>query len=169
VGFGSTIAARLVRDHPEVFCAYVAAGQIADRRSVRETTAYVHAMAQAKGDAAALAALDLAGPDPFADTPYDPKKIDAWTRGSAPFRPRAKAFPRPRPLGSASAARHSEAMATRYVIRRDATGFTVADSFTGEALVLAMDPQTGLSEKDAQHLAELLNRRSDQGDRALHQ
>jgi pimeloyl-ACP methyl ester carboxylesterase len=93
VGFGSTIAARLVRDHPELFCAYVAAGQIADRRIVRETTAvaYVHAMAKAKGDSAALADLDFAGPDPFADTPNDPKKIDAWTRGSAPFRPREPA------------------------------------------------------------------------------
>jgi hypothetical protein len=58
-------------------------------------------------------------------------------------------------------------MASRYVIRRDASGFTVADNFTGEPLILAMDPQTGLSEEDARHLADLFNRRSEQGDRAL--
>jgi hypothetical protein len=58
-------------------------------------------------------------------------------------------------------------MAKRYVIRKDASGYTVADNFTGEPLVLAMDPQTGLSEEDARHLAELFNRRAEQGDRAL--
>jgi hypothetical protein len=60
-------------------------------------------------------------------------------------------------------------MADRYVIRKDPSGFTVADNFTGEPLVLAMDPQTGLTEDDAQHLADLFNKRAKQGDRALHQ
>jgi hypothetical protein len=59
--------------------------------------------------------------------------------------------------------------ATRYIVRRDATGFTVTDNYTGEPLVLAMDPQTGLPEEDAQHLADLFNKRAAQGDRALHQ
>jgi hypothetical protein len=58
-------------------------------------------------------------------------------------------------------------MASRYVIRRDSAGFTVADNFTGEPLVLAMDPQTGLSEEDAEHLAALFNKRAQQGDRAI--
>jgi hypothetical protein len=58
-------------------------------------------------------------------------------------------------------------MASRYVIRKDASGFTVADNFIGEPLVLAMDPQTGLSEKDAQHLAALFNKRVEGGDRAI--
>jgi hypothetical protein len=58
-------------------------------------------------------------------------------------------------------------MADRYIIRRDPTGYTVADNFTGEPMVLAMDPQTGLSEDDARHLAELFNKRAEQGDRAL--
>jgi hypothetical protein len=62
---------------------------------------------------------------------------------------------------------HPAGMAARYVIRRDATGFTVADNFTGEPLILAMDAQTGLSKEDARHLAELFNRRTEQGDRAL--
>jgi phage terminase large subunit-like protein len=60
-------------------------------------------------------------------------------------------------------------MATRYVIRKDASGFTVADNFTGEPLVLAMDPQTGLSEEVARHLADLFNKRAEQGERAIQQ
>jgi hypothetical protein len=60
-------------------------------------------------------------------------------------------------------------MADRYMIRRDPAGFTVADNSTGEPLVLAMDPQTGLTEKDAEHLAALFNKRAEQGDRALQQ
>jgi pimeloyl-ACP methyl ester carboxylesterase len=90
VSFGSTLAARLAHDHPDRYSAYVAAGQIADRRRVREMTsiAYVRGLAEAKGDNAALADLDVAGPHPFSDTPRDPKKIEAWNRGATPFRPR---------------------------------------------------------------------------------
>lgn len=58
-------------------------------------------------------------------------------------------------------------MTTRYAIRRDASGYTVADNFTGEPLVLAMHPQTGLSEEDARHLAELFNKRAEQGEPAI--
>lgn len=58
-------------------------------------------------------------------------------------------------------------MAKRFVIRRDPSGYTVADNCTGEPLLLAMDPQTGLSEEDAQHLAALFNKRAEQGDREI--
>ena len=58
-------------------------------------------------------------------------------------------------------------MDTRYAIRRDASGYTVADNFTGEPLLLAMHPQTGLSEEDARHLAKLFNKRAEQGERAI--
>ena len=58
-------------------------------------------------------------------------------------------------------------MAIRYAIRKDASGYTVADNFTGEPLMLAMHPQTGLSEKDARHLAELFNDRAEQSERAI--
>ena len=93
VSFGSTIAARLARDHPELYSAYVAAGQIADPRAVREITSieYVRALARARGDQAALADLEIAGTQLFRETPRDPKKIEAWMRGSAPFRPRVPA------------------------------------------------------------------------------
>ena len=33
----------------------------------------------------------IAGSHPFSETPRDPRKIDAWLRGSAPFRPRVPA------------------------------------------------------------------------------
>jgi hypothetical protein len=56
-------------------------------------------------------------------------------------------------------------MADRYVIRKDATGYTVADNLTGGPLVLAMDPQTGLSQEDARHFVALFNRRDEQGER----
>jgi pimeloyl-ACP methyl ester carboxylesterase len=89
-GFGTTIAARLVRDHPDRYSAYVANGQIADPRIVREgaAVAYVRDLAKTKADRTALADLDFAGPHPFNETPRDPKKVEAWMRGSAPFRPR---------------------------------------------------------------------------------
>ena len=58
-------------------------------------------------------------------------------------------------------------MADRYGIRKDPTGYTVTDKLTGEPLILAMDPQTGLSEADALHLAELFNRSATQDDLAL--
>jgi len=93
LSFGSTLGARLARDHPDRYSAYVAAGQIADRRIVREAAAiaYVRGLAEARGDRAALHELDIAGPHPFSETPRDPTKIEGWMRGSAPFRPRVPA------------------------------------------------------------------------------
>jgi pimeloyl-ACP methyl ester carboxylesterase len=89
-GFGSTLAAQLVRQHPERYSAYVAAGQIADPRVARESEAvrYLRELATAKGDKATLADLALAGPHPFADNPRDPSKIDAFRRAYARYRPR---------------------------------------------------------------------------------
>jgi hypothetical protein len=55
----------------------------------------------------------------------------------------------------------------RYVIRPDREGYSVCDLWTGGAAVIAMTPQTGLSQQDAKHTADLLNRRAEQGDRAV--
>ena len=60
-------------------------------------------------------------------------------------------------------------MSPRYTIHPDRQGFSVTDSWTGQPAVIAMDPQTGLSKDDAEHLVALLNKRAAQGDRALHQ
>ncbi len=48
-------------------------------------------------------------------------------------------------------------MFDRYVIRPDSHGFSVIEVATGAAAVIAMAPQRGLSQEDAEHLAGLLN------------
>ncbi|HVI31046.1 hypothetical protein [Phenylobacterium sp.] len=60
-------------------------------------------------------------------------------------------------------------MTDRYRIRPDREGFTVYDLWTGEAAVIAMAPQTGLSREDADHTAALLNLRARRGERAVFQ
>lgn len=57
----------------------------------------------------------------------------------------------------------------RYGVRADRAGFCVFDLWTGEAAVIAMVPQTGLSREDADHTADLLNRRARGGERHLRQ
>lgn len=57
----------------------------------------------------------------------------------------------------------------RFAIRRDRTGWTVFEVWTGEPAVIALVPQTGLSEEDARHTADLLNRRARGGDRSMRQ
>jgi len=55
----------------------------------------------------------------------------------------------------------------RFALRPDRSGWTVYEVWTGEPAVIAMVSQTGLSEEDAQHTADLLNRRSRNGDRSM--
>jgi hypothetical protein len=57
----------------------------------------------------------------------------------------------------------------RFAIRRDRTAWSVYEIWTGEPAVIALVPQTGLSQEDAQHTADLLNRRARGGDRSLRQ
>lgn len=58
-------------------------------------------------------------------------------------------------------------MLERFVIREGREGFRVIDIWTGEVAIIAMTPQDELSEADAQHTAELLNRRAANGDRTV--
>lgn len=58
-------------------------------------------------------------------------------------------------------------MSERYVIRPDRDGYSVCDIWTGEPAVIAMTPQTGLTQEDAEHTAGLLNRRATAGDRSV--
>jgi len=58
-------------------------------------------------------------------------------------------------------------MIERFGVRPDSQGYSVFDIWTGEPAVIAMTPQSGLSEEDAQHTAELLNRRSSGADRQV--
>jgi hypothetical protein len=55
----------------------------------------------------------------------------------------------------------------RFVIRPDRAGFSVIDIWTGEPAVIAMTPQTGMPEEDAEHTAALLNRRATNGERKV--
>ena len=48
----------------------------------------------------------------------------------------------------------------RYVIRPDATGFSIIDIWIGEPAVVAASPQVGLPQTDADHIAKLLNDRA---------
>jgi len=48
-------------------------------------------------------------------------------------------------------------MPERFVIRPDPDGFRVVDIWTGEVAIVARLPQKGLSERDAVHVAGLLN------------
>jgi hypothetical protein len=55
----------------------------------------------------------------------------------------------------------------RYIIRPDASGFSVIDVWTGERAVIAMTPQSEMSKQDAEHTAQMLNTRAQRGDRAV--
>lgn len=57
----------------------------------------------------------------------------------------------------------------RFVVRPEAGRFKVIDIWTGETAVIVMTPQYGLSEADALHTAQLLNRRARNGDRSVFQ
>jgi hypothetical protein len=60
-------------------------------------------------------------------------------------------------------------MAQRFSTRPDPSGYSVVDLSTGEIVVLAMTPQRGLSQEDAEHTAGALNHRADDGRRAAPQ
>ncbi len=55
----------------------------------------------------------------------------------------------------------------RYGVRADGKGWTVFEAWSGEPVVLAQAQQVGLSEVDAQHTAELMNRRALDGDTSV--
>ena len=62
-----------------------------------------------------------------------------------------------------------ERKTARFALRPDRRGWTVYEVWTSEPAVIALVPQAGLSEEDAQHTADLLNRRSRNGDRSMRQ
>jgi hypothetical protein len=58
-------------------------------------------------------------------------------------------------------------MTPHYSVKRDERGWTVFDRWTGETVVLALRAQSGLSQDDAEHLVEQLNRRGPEGNRTI--
>ena len=55
----------------------------------------------------------------------------------------------------------------RYTLRADGGGWTVLEVWTGRPAVVAGAPQTGLSEADAKHTLDLLNRQARKGDSSM--
>jgi hypothetical protein len=58
-------------------------------------------------------------------------------------------------------------MASRYDIREDSEGWSVFDIWTGEVVVIAFTPQTGMEVQDADELADLLNHQAQRGNRLV--
>jgi hypothetical protein len=69
--------------------------------------------------------------------------------------------------GQLSTTMPDERRKDRYAVRRDATGWTVFVTFSGEAALVGGVSQSGLSEDDAQHTAKLLNAQSRRGDSSM--
>ena len=58
-------------------------------------------------------------------------------------------------------------MKTQFDVRRDGSGWTVFDRWTGKPVVLAGAEQAGMTWLEAKDLVERLERRSDDGDRSI--
>jgi len=57
----------------------------------------------------------------------------------------------------------------RFVVRPETDRYKVIDIWTGETAIIAMTAQDDMSEADALHTAQLLNRRARGGDRSVPQ
>jgi len=55
----------------------------------------------------------------------------------------------------------------RFALRPDPAGWTVLEIWTGQAAVVAGQPQTGLAEQDAKHTCALLNKNARRGDPSM--
>ena len=55
----------------------------------------------------------------------------------------------------------------RYATRRDASGWTVFEIFTSQPAMAGGVAQTGLSEEDARHMVDLLNKQARRGDSSM--
>jgi pimeloyl-ACP methyl ester carboxylesterase len=94
VNFGSTLAVKMIQAKPELFSAYVAAGQITRPRAERERYGYERLLrlATAAKDEASLADLKLAGTDVWRE-PRDPARVAAFQRVFVKYRPPVPANP----------------------------------------------------------------------------
>lgn len=94
VNFGSTLGVKMIQARPDLFSAYVGAGQIVSPRIDREHFGYARLLrlATAAGDEAALADLRISGPEPWR-APRDPVKVAAFVRAGAKYRPPHPANP----------------------------------------------------------------------------
>lgn len=88
INFGSTLGVKMAMARPDVFSAYVGAGQIVRSRAEAERFGYARVLrlATAAHDEAALADLAISGPEPFRQ-PRDPAKVAAFVSAGAKYRP----------------------------------------------------------------------------------
>lgn len=94
VNFGSTLAVKMIQAKPEMFSAYVAAGQIVKPRAERERYGYERLLrlATAANDEASLADLRTSGPTPFRE-PRDPVRVAAFQKVYVKYRAPVPANP----------------------------------------------------------------------------
>lgn len=94
VNFGSTLSVKMIQARPELFSAYVAAGQITRPRVEREQYGYERLLrlATAAKDEASLADLRMTGPDVWRE-PRDPARVAAFQRVFVKYRPPVPANP----------------------------------------------------------------------------
>lgn len=94
VNFGSTLAVKMIQARPELFSAYVAAGQVVKPRAERERYGYERLLrlATAANDEVSLADLKTSGPDPFRE-PRDPVRIAAFQKVYVKYRAPVPANP----------------------------------------------------------------------------
>ncbi len=72
---GTVVGLRMVQRRPELFSAYVGAGQFVDwRRQDAQSYALLLQRARERGDGATLAELEALGPPPYADAESDARK-----------------------------------------------------------------------------------------------
>lgn len=102
VNFGSTVGVKMAQARPDLFAAYVGAGQIVANRPAREQYLYDRTLrlALAAGDDASVADLRLSGPNPARNAPGDAVRQQAFVRARARYRPPAP----PAPIAEALAA-----------------------------------------------------------------
>jgi hypothetical protein len=60
-----------------------------------------------------------------------------------------------------------ERKSDRFGLRPDPSGWTVYEVWSGEPAKVGGAAQSGLTEEDARHIAELLNRRARDGDSSM--
>lgn len=85
IDYGSTVAVKMIKARPDAFAAYVAAGQVTNATGERERFFYERnlRLAKAAGDVEGVAALNAAGPPPYADA----EKRKAAQAVAARYRP----------------------------------------------------------------------------------
>jgi hypothetical protein len=88
-------------------------------------------------------------------------------QGHAAKRRRPAGFDIGRRTGKSHPVMPDDRKKDRYVLRSDTGGWTVLEIWTGQPAMVAGVAQSGLSEDDARHMADLLNTQARRGDSSM--